>query len=320
MNCLVTGGAGFIGSHLSEYLVSQGHTVVAIDNLSTGKITNLKAIIRHPNFKFIELDLGRDKFDSLNFIKFDWIFHLSANVGVERVVDDVNVTVANNLIATHNIVNFARANKTPVLFTSTSEIYGKSKKIPMSENDDRLMGAASISRWAYAETKVLDELLISELWKKDGIPTLIVRLFNTVGPRQSHLYGMVLAKFVYQARRNQPITVYGDGSQTRTFCHVNDVIRAIQGLIDCPSAYGEVFNIGGKERITIKELAEYVIYLGSSKSAITNINPKKILGEGFDEIPDRVPDTTKVESAIQWAPKIMLNEIVTELLQLNEKY
>lgn len=316
MRYLVTGAAGFIGSNLVDRLLGQGHEVVGIDNLSTSTRDNLISAFSTNRFVLHERDLSQGIPIGIDGQSFDWVFHLSANVGVERVIKGVNRTISDNLFATHNILDFSRTNRIPIIFTSTSEIYGKNSKIPMHEEDDRLMGSASTFRWAYAETKVLDELLFKEFWTADKIPSITVRLFNTVGPRQSREYGMVLPRFVHQARNSLPISIYGDGLQTRSFCHVNDVINAMLMLTNNSKAYGSVFNVGSSSPITIIELAKLVKKLSvGSSSIIEHLDPKLVLGQDFEEIPNRLPDTSRIISLTGWKPTYTLERIILELLE-----
>lgn len=315
MKFLITGAAGFIGSNLVDKLLCQGHSVLGIDNFSTGDRLNLAKAVQNSEFELLSHDLSSGLPKQAYQEKFDWIIHLAANVGVERVVSGVESTLKNNLGVTQKILGYSREKRVPILFSSTSEIYGKSAKIPMSEDDDRIMGSATRFRWAYAETKVLDELLLKELWLVEKIPTIVVRLFNTVGPRQTKDYGMVLPRFIYQAKNNLPITIYGDGTQTRSFCHVNDVIEAMLSLILEEESFGKTFNVGSPSPVTIYELANIVCKLAKWENPrIEFLNPNKHLGDDFEEIPDRLPDISRINALIGWNPKQTLEEIIIELL------
>lgn len=321
MRFLVTGGAGFVGSSFAHVALKNGHEVIAIDNLSTGKISNIEEYLSNPRFEFVKHDLSTS-FPLLNNISAQgtYICHFAAQVGVESVVSGVTSSIRNNIHVSEQVVKYAREYSIPVLFTSSSEIYGKSVSLPSSEQDDRRMGAGSVYRWAYAETKVLDELLFKELWERHSVPTISLRLFNTVGPRQSADYGMVIPRFVKQAISGEPMTIYGNGQQSRTFCSVFDVIEAMFGLMSTESAFGEVFNVGSTYSITILELAKKIHSLVQSTSKIVHIDPIDKLGFGFEEIPHRSPSIDKIHNLIGWKPLRSIDDIVKDVIADIRKY
>lgn len=314
---IVTGGAGFIGSSFIEYVLSLNHKVLAIDNLSTGKKENIESFLNDRNFAFLNHDLSKTFPGNLTFWPNEktFICHFAAQVGVESVVRGVSASIRNNIHVTENVIDFAIANRVPILFSSTSEVYGKSNVIPTSERDDRILGAGDIYRWAYAETKILDELMLKEMWELHGIPTISVRLFNTVGPRQSGDYGMVIPRFVRQAITNRALTVYGTGEQKRTFCSVSDVNTAMLKLINEESSYGEVFNVGSTHAISILDLALKIREFVGSKSPVEHLNPVEKLGLGFEEIQDRCPDVEKIRSLIGWVPQKSLDDIIADVVR-----
>lgn len=316
MNFFVTGGAGFIGSNFIQQALNQGHSIIAVDNFSTGLEKNIEPFLSYPNFKMIKFDLAEEFPKSLRRLtkSVDQIFHFAASVGVENVIKGASNTIKNNLRATENIIEIAKYSKTPVIFTSTSEVYGKSPLIPSGEDSDRIMGAGKVYRWAYAETKILDELLMKELWEFHRIPTVTLRLFNTVGSNQSASYGMVIPRFVAQALAEEPLTVYGTGNQIRTFCDVRDVVNAIFQIKDNESAFGEVFNVGSEDKISILELANKIKYMTKSSSRILQINPNQKFGLGFEEIDYRCPNISKINKLINWRPEISLDQTIKEVI------
>ena len=321
MRFIVTGGAGFIGSSFIEKALESNHQVIAIDNLSSGRIENIEPFQKHRNFSFLHHDLSASfPRELINLPKAEgFICHFAAQVGVESVVRGVSESIRNNIHVSEQVVKFSSDHEIPVLFTSSSEIYGKSQSIPTSEHDDRIMGSGSVYRWAYAETKILDELLFKELWQLKKIPTISVRLFNTVGPRQSADYGMVIPRFVKQALSGESITVYGDGSQRRTFCSVSDVVTAIFELIQNESSHGEVFNVGSTNSVTILELAQKIRAKVGSDSPIVFVNANEKLGLGFEEIDNRCPDIEKITSLVGWTPKKSLDDIIKEVILYTQK-
>jgi len=316
MKILITGGAGFIGSHLSELLISEGNQVVALDNQSTGSISNLKS---NNNLEIIEGSiLDSNLVDSL-MSKVKVCFHLAAALGVKNIVEYPLESLETNIKGSEIVLNSATKHEVRTLLASSSEIYGKNPNQPLSEDSDRVLGSPKVARWSYSEAKAVDEFYAFQLNKQKGLPVTIARLFNTVGTRQSGSYGMVLPRFVAAAVSNQPITVYGDGSQSRTFSAVSDVVAALNGLLKSDSTIGEVFNVGGNQLITIKALAEKVKEITNSSSKIEYKSYKEVYGADFEEPNSRVPDISKIKSAINWSPKKGLDEIIIELATYMKK-
>jgi len=316
MKILITGGAGFIGSHLSELLISEGNQVVAFDNQSTGSISNLKS---NNNLEIIEGSiLDSNLVDSL-MSKVKVCFHLAAALGVKNIVEYPLESLETNIKGSEIVLNSATKHEVRTLLASSSEIYGKNPNQPLSEDSDRVLGSPKVARWSYSEAKAVDEFYAFQLNKQKGLPVTIARLFNTVGTRQSGSYGMVLPRFVAAAVSNQPITVYGDGSQSRTFSAVSDVVAALNGLLKSDSTIGEVFNVGGNQLITIKALAEKVKEITNSSSKIEYKSYKEVYGADFEEPNSRVPDISKIKSAINWSPKKGLDEIIIELATYMKK-
>jgi UDP-glucose 4-epimerase len=316
MKILITGGAGFIGSHLSELLISDGNQVIALDNQSTGSISNLKS---NNNLEIVEGSiLDSNLVDSL-MSKVTVCFHLAAALGVKNIVDYPLESLETNIKGSEIVLNSATKYEVRTLLASSSEIYGKNPNQPLSEDSDRVLGSPKVARWSYSEAKAIDEFYAFQLNKQKSLPVTIARLFNTVGTRQSASYGMVLPRFVSAAVSNQPITVYGDGSQSRTFSAVSDVVAALNGLLKSDSTIGEVFNVGGNQLITIKALAEKVKELTNSSSKIEYKSYKEVYGADFEEPNSRVPDISKIKSAINWSPKKGLDEIIVELATYMKK-
>ncbi|MGB4678196.1 MAG: GDP-mannose 4,6-dehydratase [Aggregatilineales bacterium] len=313
-HALITGGAGFIGSHLAEALLKKGDRVTVIDDLSTGRFENIEHLTSNPNFHFaIETITNQTVMDRL-VSECDLIFHLAAAVGVDLIVRSPIHTIETNVMGTEMVLKTARRYRTKVMIASTSEIYGKSTKAPFSEDDDRVMGPTTKSRWSYATSKALDEFLALAYHKEVGLPVVVFRLFNTVGPRQRGRYGMVIPRFVQWALRNEPIQIYGDGQQTRCFANVSDVVEAIDRLSECEAAVGDVFNIGSQEEVTIRELAERVRERTNSQSEIVTIPYNEAYEEGFEDMRRRVPDISKVQRLIGWKPRKTLNETLDEVI------
>ena len=316
MKILITGGAGFIGSHLSELLISEGNQVIALDNKSTGSISNLKS---NSNLEIVEGSiLDSNLVDSL-MSKVSICYHLAAALGVKNIVDYPLENLETNIKGSEIVLNSTTKHEVRTLLASSSEIYGKNPNQPLSEDSDRVLGSPKVARWSYSEAKAIDEFYAFQLNKQKGLPVTIARLFNTVGTRQSGSYGMVLPRFVAAAVSNQPITVYGDGSQSRTFSAVSDVIAALNGLLKSDSTIGEVFNVGGNQLITIKALAEKVKELTNSSSKIEYKSYKEVYGADFEEPKSRVPDISKIKNAISWSPKKGLDEIIVELATYMKK-
>lgn len=312
MRYLITGGAGFIGGHLSEFLIGEGHSVTVIDNLSTGSLNNIKSLKENPAFDFVEADIldypGLDRLVS----GCDMIFHLAAAVGVELVVHDPVRTIITNVHGTERVLEAASKSGTEILVTSTSEVYGKSPKTHFSEQDDLLIGAPTNSRWSYACSKLLDEFLMMAFHRASGLPVIVVRLFNTVGPRQTGRYGMVLPRFVASALKGEELRVYGTGEQTRCFCHVADVMRAFKSLSGCEKAIGGIFNIGSTQSISMNALAELVIKRLASSSSIAHIPYEKAYEKGFEDMMHRIPDTNKIHELTGWKPQHQIEKIIDD--------
>ncbi len=314
MRALITGGAGFIGSHLAEALLDQGQHVIAIDDLSTGRIENIDHLLPHPNFQFVYENIRTETVMDRLVSECDTIYHLAAAIGVELVIKDPVRTIETNLIGTEIVLRLARRYRKMVVIASTSEVYGKSEAIPFREDGDRVMGPTIKSRWSYAESKAMDEFLALAYHQQFGVPVIIGRFFNTVGPRQTGTYGMVIPRLARQAAAGQPLTVYGDGQQTRCFCHVKDAVRAVVGLSQEAKAIGEIFNIGSSEEITILDLAKRIRSRAGSQSEIKLIPYDQAYGAGFEDMRRRVPDTTRIKAAIGWQPTIGLEQTLDEVI------
>ena len=320
MKFLVTGGAGFIGSHLTERLLAAGHSVVVADNFSTGSVANLTAVKDNPALKIVELDVAEDQAQVRQLVKeCDTIIHLAAAVGVELVVNEPARTISTNVRGTENVLLPAVEFDKRIIAASTSEVYGKSTKEKFSETDDLLIGSPDHSRWSYACSKLLDEFYLTALVQTANLRGTVVRFFNTVGPRQTGRYGMVLPRFVRAALNNEAIPVYGDGGQSRCFCHVHDVIRALIALIDDERTYGEVYNIGSQRLVTIRELAELVIQRTNSRSEITVIPYEKAYAKGFEDMRRRMPDTAKIHALNNWQVEKSLEEIIDDVAKEMKK-
>ncbi len=319
MKALITGGAGFIGSHLCRLLLNEGHEVEVIDDLSTGNLQNIKTLQENSKFKFhLETILNAGFLEHV-IRDVDIVFHLAAAVGVSYIIDNPLKSIQINVRGTENILELAHKFDKKVLITSTSEIYGKNEQVPLSEDMDRVLGSTTKRRWSYSNTKALDEFLALAYHTVKKLPIVIVRLFNTVGPRQTGQYGMVIPRFVSQALLEKPLTVFGDGEQSRCFCHVTDVINAIYKLTNLPEAEGEIFNIGSTEEISIKELAELIKNMTNSKSEIKFIPYDEAYEKHFEDMRRRVPDTTKVNKLIGFAPERKIKEIIKDIIDYNEK-
>jgi UDP-glucose 4-epimerase len=313
MRALVTGGAGFIGSHLSEALLEKGHEVFVLDNLSTGAIANIAHLKDDRRFHYTIESVTNEPILAELVDQSDVVFHLAAAVGVKLIVEQPVNTIETNVHGTEVVLRHANKKKKLVLVASTSEVYGKSSEVPFSETADLVLGPSIKHRWAYACSKLIDEFLALAYWKEKKLPIIIVRLFNTVGPRQTGRYGMVIPTFVRQALANQPITVYGDGTQSRSFTYVGDVVEGLISLVAEPRAVGEVFNIGNGEEITIGALAERVKALAGSRSSIVNIPYDQAYEAGFEDMPRRVPDIDKIRALVGYEPKVDLEEILLKV-------
>ena len=314
MRVLITGGAGFIGSHLAEAHLKRGDAVDIIDDLSTGAAENIVHLKSHPSF--------RSHFDSITNQSLtaelvdmcDIVYHLAAAVGVRLIVESPVRTIETNIRGTEIVLGLAAKKRKRVLIASTSEVYGKREEVPFKEDDDLIMGSTTKGRWSYACSKAIDEFLALAYWKEKHLPTVVVRLFNTVGPRQTGRYGMVIPTFVRQALMQQDITVFGDGSQRRCFTHVSDAVNALMGLAENTKAVGQVYNIGSTQEITIMDLAEMVRTLTNSQSRIVTLPYDKAYEEGFEDMLRRVPDLSKISSLIGYAPKVGLKETLLSVI------
>jgi UDP-glucose 4-epimerase len=319
MRVLITGGAGFIGSHLSEYLLDHGHRVFVIDDLSTGAIENVAHLKENPKFHYriasiMDIPVAAELVDQA-----DIVFHLAAAVGVRLIVESPVRTIETNIRGTEIILDLAHKKRKKVVITSTSEVYGKATKVPFSESDDLVLGPTDKARWSYACSKAIDEFLALAYWREKQLPVVVVRLFNTVGPRQTGLYGMVLPTFVRQALARRPITVFGDGRQSRCFCHVSDVVSALYRIALEEKAIGQVFNIGSDEEVSMMELAERVKKLADSDSEIRLIPYQEAYGTGFEDMPRRVPNISRVRELIGYKPTHGLNQIIASVIEYERR-
>ena len=313
MRVLVTGGAGFIGSHLVEALVARGDTVTVIDNVSTGNIENLASI--KEKIKFVKGDIRDSALIESLTEKTDLIFHMAAALGVNTILESTLESISTNIIGSDVILTSAAKNKKRIVIASTSEIYGKNPKQPLSETDDRVIGAPQKIRWSYSDAKAIEEAMATTLFLRQALPVTTARLFNTVGPRQSANYGMVLPKLVQSALNNEPLTVFGDGKQTRVFCHINDAVRGLLALADSQKCIGDVFNLGGVGEISIKDLAKKVITATGSNSEIELLDYQKAYPAGFEDMARRVPDISKIKSVIGWQPEHDIDSIIADVVK-----
>ncbi len=315
MRVLITGGAGFVGSHLSEALLAAGHHVHIVDDLSTGSIDNVTHLKPHANFGYTIDTVFNESLTAELVDHADVVFHLAAAVGVKLIVERPVHTIECNVHGTEVVLKNANKKKKLVLIASTSEVYGKSTDVPFREDADLVLGATTRHRWAYACSKMLDEFHALAYYKERKLPVVVFRLFNTVGPRQSGQYGMVLPNFVRQALANEPITVFGDGTQSRSFTYVGDVVRGLMALMTEPKAVGQVYNIGNVEEVTIRELAERVKAAAGSTSAIVTIPYEQAYDSGFEDMPRRVPDLTKIKALVGYEPRVQLDEIIRQVIE-----
>lgn len=313
-HALITGGAGFIGSHLSERLLKAGQTVTIIDDLSTGQFANIKHLEANPNFHVVVDDIRNTQVMDRLGSECDVIYHLAAAVGVEKIISQPIATIEINIGGAEVVMKTARRYRRKLLLASTSEVYGKGVRFPFTEDDDTLMGATVRNRWSYAATKAIDEFLALAYHKEAGLDVVIFRLFNTVGPRQSGQYGMVLPRFVQSALAGKPIRVYGDGEQSRCFGNVYDVIEAIYGLSESPAAIGQVVNIGSQEEVSILELARRVKQRAGSTSEIVFVPYEQAYESGFEDFRRRVPSISKIQSMIEWEPTTRLDETIDQII------
>jgi UDP-glucose 4-epimerase len=310
---LITGGAGFIGSHLARALLANGRRVSVIDNLSTGLHSNIADLEADPNFRLYVDTIQDVPLMQKLMLEAGTVYHLASAVGVKLIMEQPVATIDTIYQGTEVVLRLARRYRNRVLITSTSEVYGKSAKVPYCEDDDRVEGPTTKHRWAYACAKALDEFLALAHWKETRLPVVIVRLFNTVGPRQRGPYGMVVPRFVERALRGDDLEVHGDGSQSRCFGHVYDVIQALISLVDSGQCFGQIFNVGSTEEITIRELAEHIIMRLDSPSEIRFVPYEEAYGEGFEDMQRRVPSIERIRTAIGWAPTMSINEIIDDV-------
>jgi UDP-glucose 4-epimerase len=317
LRVLITGGAGFIGSHLSDAYLRRGDEVFVIDDLSTGSIENIAHLKDHPRFHYTIESVHNQPVTAELVDQCDVIFHLAAAVGVKLIVESPVRTIETNVRGTEVILSLANKKKKKVLIASTSEVYGLSTAVPFREDGNLVMGATTKGRWSYACSKAIDEFLAFAYWREKKLPTIIVRLFNTVGPRQTGRYGMVIPTFVKQALAGRPITVFGSGDQSRCFCHVEDVVAALVKLMDEEKAVGQVFNVGSNQEVTIMELARKVKLLTDSKSEIVSVPYDEAYEEGFEDMPRRVPDTSKVNALVGFRPEKALDEILSSVINFH---
>ena len=314
MRVLITGGAGFVGSHLAEALLERGDSVAVIDDLSTGSIDNIAHLKSHPHFRYTIDTVTNEPLLAEMIDQCDTVVHLAAAVGVKLIVEEPVRTIETNVHGTEVVLKIANKKKKLVLIASTSEVYGKSACVPFKEDADLVLGPTSKHRWAYACSKMIDEFLALAYWKERKLPVIVVRLFNTVGPRQTGQYGMVVPSLVKQALDGRPITVFGDGTQSRSFTYVGDVVRAMVALIDEPRAVGQVFNIGNGEEISIGNLAVRIKQLTASQSEIVKIPYDQAYEAGFEDMPRRVPDISKIRALVGYEPTVHLDEILTRVI------
>jgi UDP-glucose 4-epimerase len=313
IHSLITGGCGFIGSHLAEALLAHGHRVTVIDDLSTGAVANIAGFRHHAQFSYhIDTVLNRSLMAELVDAA-DEIYHLAAAVGVRLIVERPVETIEINIRGTEIVLHCAAKKGKRVLIASSSEVYGKGARVPFAEDDDCVLGPSIRPRWSYACSKLIDEFLALAFHRERGLPTVVARLFNTVGPRQTGAYGMVIPRMVDAALGGEPVVVHGDGQQTRTFCHVHDVVAALIALMAHAGAAGKVFNVGGEEEITIVDLAKMVIEVTGSKSAISLVPYAEIFGEDFEDLRRRVPDTSRLRALIDWRPTRSLRQIIEDV-------
>jgi nucleoside-diphosphate-sugar epimerase len=315
MRVLITGGAGFVGSHLSEALLDRGDDVFILDNLSTGSFDNVVHLKGNPRFHYTIESVTNEPVVAELVDRCDMVVHLAAAVGVKLIVEQPVHTIETNVHGTEVVLKIANKKKKLVLIASTSEVYGKSVDVPFREDADLVLGATTKHRWAYACSKMIDEFLALAYWKERKLPVIVVRLFNTVGPRQTGQYGMVIPNFVRQALAGQPITVFGDGTQSRSFTYVGDVVRAMVALITEPRAIGQVFNIGNGEEITIGDLAAKIRAMTGSRSEIVTIPYDQAYEAGFEDMPRRVPDISRIRALVGYEPTVQLEEMLQRVIE-----
>ncbi|MEM7165577.1 MAG: GDP-mannose 4,6-dehydratase [Planctomycetota bacterium] len=314
---LITGGAGFIGSHLCDHLIAQGEEVVVIDNLSTGCYSNIEHLTGNPKFSCYVDDIRNEALTEDLVRGCDSVYHLAATVGVRLVIERPTEALTNNIVSTEILLKNASRYRRPILVASTSEVYGKSQKATFEEDDDRLMGSTDKSRWGYAASKAIDEFLALAYYQETRLPVVCVRLFNVVGPRQTGQYGMVIPNFVRQAIAGEPVTVFGDGTQSRCFAHVGDIVPSLQKLMDAPEkTFGKVFNLGSQEEINIQQLAHRVVERVGSNSEIRLVPYEEAYPAGFEDMPRRVPDLKRIRAAIGYEPQFSMDDILRDVIEM----
>jgi UDP-glucose 4-epimerase len=311
MRVLITGGAGFIGSHVADALISRGDQVIALDNFSTGSTANIKHITK--NLEIIDGDIRNTDLINETTKDVDLVLHMAAALGVNTILESPLESISTNITGSEVVLNAATNHKKRILIASTSEIYGKNPKQPLNESDDRVVGSPQKIRWSYSDAKAIEEAMAFSLNQDKGLKVTTARLFNTVGPRQSAQYGMVVPRFIKAALTNEPINIYGDGTQSRVFCHVQDAIEALLALVATDKTINEVYNVGGTREITIKKLAETIIKQTNSKSTIEYIPYEKAYAPGFEDMQRRVPDISKIKEAIKWQPQRDLTQIISDV-------
>ncbi len=315
----MTGGAGFIGSHLVDRLIDRGDEVTALDDLSTGSYRNIRHLLDNPRFRFSRGSVLDVETVDAEVGQVDVVYHFAAAVGVQLIVDRPLQSLITNIKGTENVLEAAQKHRTKILLTSTSEIYGKSQNGPFKEDDDRVLGSPRKLRWSYSTSKAVDEILAYVYYKELGLPTVVVRLFNTIGPRQVGHYGMVVPRFISQALRGEPITVYGDGGQSRSFTSAHDAVSAMTMLMEIPEAEGEVFNVAGNAEITIRELAELVIERTGSSSTIIYLPYEDVYGDGFEDMSRRAADTTKLKAVTGFRCETPLIETLDSMIEFSRE-
>lgn len=315
MRALITGGAGFIGSHLAERLLGEGHEVLVVDNLSTGRFANIRHLESNPRFRFVLGTILDERLMKELVEQCDEVYHLAAAVGVEYIINNPLQSLTTNIRGTEIVLEMANRGKQKVIIASTSEIYGKNGSKPFKEDDDRILGSTRINRWSYATTKAVDEFLALAYWKERKVPVVIVRFFNVIGPLQTGEYGMVVPRFVKQALLNRPITVYGDGEQRRCFTDISDAIDGLLALVRHSDAVGEIFNLGTSEEISINALALKIKEMTESTSPIEYIPYEQVYGSSYEDMKYRVPDLGKVRALVNYEPKVTLDQALAKIIE-----
>ncbi len=315
MKALITGGAGFIGSHLAERLLNNGDEVTILDDLSTGRLENIEGFRQHPQLQFVQGDIRDSTLVQLLASRCDIVFHLAAAVGVQLIADDPVRTIETNIAGTEVVLEAAHKFGRKILLASSSEIYGKSEKVPFAEDDDFVLGGTAFSRWAYACSKAVDEFLGQAFYQQYGLSVVIARFFNTIGPRQTGRYGMVVPRFVQWALKDEPLQIYGTGRQTRCFCYVQDLVDAIAGLMQCEQAAGQVFNIGSTEEISMEALADRVIAITASASRKEFVPYVAAYGRPIEDMMRRVPNTERIRRLVGWQPKTTLDQTLRTIVE-----